>query len=157
MRRTIELSARIESHIERVTESGCWLWTGSLDGSGYGVMNVGSRSDGSRRQVRAPRLAWQLHVGPVPRGMHVLHRCDVRACANPAHLFLGTNLDNIADRHGKGRTLAGEQHANAKLDAGKVRLIRASTEHAYRLAPQLGVSATTICRVRRGEAWRGVQ
>ena len=76
---------------------GCWLWTGSVNNDGYGQI----RHDG--RTQRVHRLAWEEVNGPIPAGMAVCHSCDVPACCNPAHLFLGTQLDNVTDMRTKGR------------------------------------------------------
>lgn len=86
-----------DSKIERLPWSGCWIWLGGLvDPKGYGSFKFDGES-------RAHRSAWALFHGPIPDGLHVLHRCDVPSCVNPAHLFLGTNNDNIADASAKGR------------------------------------------------------
>ncbi len=94
---------------ERYPELGpCWPWTGGginrRRGTNYGVF----WSDG--KAVRAHRVAWELACGPVPDGLYVLHRCDNPPCCNPAHLFLGTDLDNMRDKVAKGRATAGDQH-----------------------------------------------
>jgi hypothetical protein len=85
-----------------VPEAGCWLWLGSTGRGGYGRIRVGGN-----RTARTHRLAWELNRGPIPDGLHVLHKCDTPCCINPDHLFLGTPLDNAHDRDRKGRQVAG--------------------------------------------------
>ena len=89
--------ARFDSTWEAVTESGCWLWLGSTKGGGYGRFRLRGAS------LRAHRAAWELYRGPIPIGVCVLHRCDVRVCVNPDHLWLGTVRDNNLDAIRKGR------------------------------------------------------
>ena len=74
----------------------CWLWTGSTVLDGYGVIH-----DGKNRG--AHRVSWQIHHGPIPNGMCVLHHCDNPPCVRPEHLFLGTKRDNALDSINKGR------------------------------------------------------
>ena len=81
-----------------LVDGGCWEWRGTTDPDGYGILHRG------KRKVRAHRISWQMANGPIPAGLSVLHRCDRRSCVNPAHLFLGRQRDNMADRHRKGRT-----------------------------------------------------
>jgi hypothetical protein len=86
---------------EYVDRSGdCWLWTGYRVPTGYGqAWHAG-------RLVRAHRLAWELTYGPIPPGLCVCHACDVPACCNPAHLFIGPQSANLRDMARKGRRRA---------------------------------------------------
>jgi len=77
----------------------CWLWRGGVGGNGYGAFVTAEC-----RFNPAHRFSYELANGPIPKGMHVLHRCDVPLCVNPAHLFLGTHADNMRDLKEKGLT-----------------------------------------------------
>jgi hypothetical protein len=89
---------RLRSRIDfQAGDNGCWLWTGSKDDGGYGWFSVDVKT------MRAHRVSYELHYGPIPDGFFVLHGCDVRHCVNPSHLYLGTQFDNICDRDTRGR------------------------------------------------------
>ena len=85
--------------MERVSiqENGCWEWTMSRTWKGYGQGHV------NRKTGKAHRISYEAFIGPIPKGMHVLHECDNPPCCNPDHLWLGTNSDNIRDAVAKGR------------------------------------------------------
>lgn len=76
--------------------SGCYLWEGAVGDTGYGVI----RREG--KNYRAHRYMWRLVYGHIPDNILVCHSCDVKSCVNPAHLFLGTHDDNMADMMQKG-------------------------------------------------------
>jgi hypothetical protein len=78
----------------------CWLWTGTPDVNGYGKLWW---FDHTNKGKFAHRISWELHNGPIPDGLFVLHSCDNPPCVNPKHLFLGTQLDNMRDMVAKGR------------------------------------------------------
>jgi hypothetical protein len=149
-------------------ETGCWLWDGTCDRSGYGLVRVGAR------HVNTHRYAWELAFGPIPedlfglldsrRDLWVLHRCDNPPCCNPAHLFLGTARDNTEDMFRKGRAIvqpAGEQNANARLSDTQVAVIRQRYASAgdrwglqTQLAREFGCHQTTIGLIVRGQLRR---
>ena len=134
-------------------ENDCWIWTGCIfKATGYGSCCI------SKRQMGAHRMAWILARGPIPDGLEVLHDCDVRRCCNPAHLFLGTQKDNIEDAMGKGRNPKGDTHGFRKLSSSDVAEIRKAYKFrsvTYKLlALRYDVSVCEIGRVIRGEAWR---
>lgn len=79
----------------------CWLWTASLNDRGYGQFKV--LPGQGHAPMKAHRFSWELHFGPIPAGLVVCHRCDVPSCVNPAHLFIGTQGDNLRDMSAKGR------------------------------------------------------
>lgn len=88
--------------------SGCWLWLGACDGHGYGVLNL----DGF--VAKAHRFSYRTFRGPIPKGLLICHKCDVRPCCNPNHLFLGTHADNHADMKAKDRP-RGRPYPTARL------------------------------------------
>lgn len=152
------------SRVER-RQGGCWLWRGARQTNGYGHMRVGGRSGKSE----APhRLVAAMTIGPVD-GIFVLHSCDNPLCCNPAHLWLGTQKDNMVDMSRKGRSgpanspwlmVRGEGHANARLNDEAVRTIRAkhaAGESVASMARLFGVAPFTVHSVIVGRTWRHVQ
>ncbi len=131
---------------------GCWLWTGSKNGDGYGAI-------GRDPQVLAHRLAWILFCGQIPRRKLVLHRCDTPACVRPDHLFLGTQKDNVRDCIEKGRraVTAGEQNGGHRLTVPQVEAVRAARAagvSAKALAAEHGITDREIYHIAAGTRWR---
>jgi hypothetical protein len=144
------------------SDAGCWIWSGGNNGS-YGVFRVGSTTDGSRRQVYAHRISYELHKGKIPAGLFVCHTCDVKLCVNPAHLFLGTNADNIRDHLNKGgsigRSRHGEENPRAVLDVDQVRAIRRRYdcgESLTQLGRSYGVTKQAIYGIVLRKNWKHV-
>ena len=93
-----------ESYIPE-PNSGCWLWVGSMDGKvGYGLMTL------EKKTMGAHRASWILHNGEIPKGMLICHKCDVRLCVNPNHLYVGTYTDNARDTVKRNRGKTGFTH-----------------------------------------------
>jgi hypothetical protein len=100
---------RLAHYTEPEPLTGCHIWHGALL-NGYGAL----RYQGRRRQ--AHRLAWMLKYGPIPAGMILCHRCNVRRCVNPDHLALGTRADNNADIKAARLRLADAREATAQAN-----------------------------------------
>ncbi len=147
--------ARFWEHVDK-TES-CWVWTAFRLSGRYGTFGVGSETDHSKRKEYTHRFSYELHYGPIPAGMSVLHRCDNPACVRPDHLFLGDQRANLADMDAKGRRRVGRgmRHHLAKLTAEDVTQIRALSPSlsAMDLAARFSVNRGTIYRVLRGQHW----
>jgi len=146
--RNVSASVRLDWS-RHVDPSGCHLWTGYKN-FGYGRLKWRGEFWG------AHRLAWFAKHGPIPEGLCVCHRCDVRACINPDHLFLGTSPENTADRDAKKRQARGATIALSKLTAEKVREIRVSRKVQADLADIYGVSQPAISAILRRKTWKHV-
>ena len=148
------LEDRFWSKVEPEPNSGCWLFVGSWDSCGYGTFGVRSYVT-----EHAHRVVYKLCVGSIPEGMSVLHKCDVRACVNPAHLFLGTQKDNVRDMCAKGRQVAlkGESHPLAKMNWKKVKIVRSlfcNGMSVAELARRYGITHRAMHLIVVGATWR---
>lgn len=139
--------------------SSCWEWTAAKDSRGYGCFGATKYFGISK----AHRFSYFLHNGDIPKGMHVLHKCDNPSCVNPDHLFLGTNKDNMKDRDFKGRGIrpGHSDHPQTKIPdslkdeivekAEAMSLDRGTSYGVYRdLSKEYDVSADTIAARCRG-------
>lgn len=121
--------------------TGCWIWIAGMNIKGYGTFGIGQQQMSSTSH----RVSYEMFVGHIPDGMHVLHHCDSPYCVNPSHLWLGTNLDNQKDKFRKGRTARGISHSRAKLTENEVKIIR-ETHSA-------GFSRSAIARYFKMSLW----
>jgi len=139
---------------------GCWSWAASTDHNGYAQMSRGGRGEG---MTRASRISWELHHGPIPDGLFVLHRCDNPLCVRPDHLELGNQSKNMGDAKRRVRLSVGSAHPvprgithwKAKLTDEQIetiRRLRGEGVGSTVLAAQFGVSRTHIKRIVRGTA-----
>ena len=131
----------------------CWLWTAATTSNGYGSFGLNGCV------VYAHRFAYELCIGQIPEDQQVLHSCDNPPCCNPAHLFLGSHADNMADMATKHRNRFGVSHHNAKLSDIKVAQIRAgyaAGETQRTLAKKYCVNQSCISRSICRLTWRRV-
>ena len=129
-------------------DTDCVEWTGHRDRQGYGQTYFGGRS------WRAHRLAWTEANGPIPSGMFICHHCDNPPCINVDHLFLGTNVENSADRDAKGRNKPriGEKN-QAKITREQAEAIRSDERRRGLVAAEYGLHPGTIWKIRAGVIW----
>jgi HNH endonuclease len=146
-----------------IVKKGCWGWKGSFHPDGYGYLTVRKRLENNyRKNFYAHRISWEVHCGPIPEGLFVLHKCDNPPCTNPKHLFLGTNKDNMDDcsakgrQNGKAKALPGSQNPMAIFDERDIPIIRKSTKTISAIADLYGVSKSAIALIRQRKSWKHV-
>ena len=152
---TSELVRRFEEKYVKA-DSGCWEWTASKAGKGYGQIKLPRQ----RRQIYAHQLSYLIHKGEIPKGRYICHTCDNPGCVNPDHLFLGTAKDNLQDMKAKNRHLCGSKNAIAKLTEDNVRQIKVMLSVKVpqsRIAAVYGVSQIEISRINTGQRWSHVK
>lgn len=147
---------------------GCWVWTGSKDIDGYGSLRDGHKIK------RAHRVSWEIHNGPIPEGLAVLHKCNNPSCVNPEHLKLGDHTENMQDRKRNGRAwhsekwkaklsekMTGRQitwkaalaEANRKISREQASTIASrlsNGEKVSAIADEFGVHRTSISKIKKG-------
>lgn len=142
---------RLMALVERGAPDECWEFTSPRNRHGYGRIGY------QREAWLAHRLAYATWVGPIPDGAVVCHTCDNPPCCNPAHLFIGTQLDNIADMARKGRARRGERVPTSKLTEADVRAIRADTRLQSVIAADYGIDHSAVWKIQKGTRWGWVQ
>lgn len=126
----------------------CWLWIGALNQYGYGRFAI------NRKNKLAHRLSYEMHIGAIPEGLLVCHKCDVRNCVNPSHLFLGTYQDNATDMVNKRRQSFGERHPGAKLNMQEVLFIRESKASTKYLMGRFDIGESGISHIKKRRNWK---
>lgn len=146
---TKKIIIRFWSKVQKTNN--CWIWlTGKR--KGYGVFCANYKT------LFAHRFSWELYFGAIPKDLHVLHKCDNRACVNPDHLFLGTQKDNINDMVEKNRQAKGENHGESKLTEKQVLKIRELYSRddisQRKLAKKFKITQTMIGYIVNKQSWK---
>lgn len=128
-----------------VSDNGCWLWQHATMPNGYASLRYKSHS------LYGHRLVYELHVGPIKQGLHVLHSCDTRNCVNPEHLHLGTNNENIQER------LARNPNGRV-LNKNKVLEIReiGRSKSTGQIAMLYGITDVAVSQILLRKTWKHI-
>lgn len=143
---------RFMSYVNK-TET-CWNWTGGTTHFSHGKFWLNNRT------IIAHRFSYEIHIGPIPKGLCVLHKCDNPRCVNPDHLFIGTKMDNTTDMYAKGRNnnLKGSANGSSKLTEDQIdeikRLYRTKKFSQQALADKFNVCQANICNILNGKIWK---
>lgn len=131
------LEVRMERMIDKGSSAGsCWLWLGSVSEGGYGTVSVDGHTKLAHRQ------SYILHKGPIPKDMLVCHTCDVRACCNPDHLYVGTHEENMRDVRLRDRSSTSKASWLQRVDM--VRAYRAEKGLLVQIASSYGVDPAYV-------------
>lgn len=150
-------TARFWNKVKKI-EGGCWEWTASMSRFGYGRFNAGG---GQKKIMLAHRYSFLLAHGEIPEGKFVCHSCDNPACVNPAHLWAGTQADNVADMINKGRegkydrTIV-PQKPNQKItkeQAARIKMLAWSGVNQDEIAAMFGVCQASVSGIKLGKLW----
>lgn len=147
-----EREKRFWSHVDK-NENGCWIWRGAKFSNGYGRVRLSTT-----KTVSAHRLAYEFRHGSIPRDLCACHKCDVRDCVNPSHIFIGTFDDNNKDRSNKGRNarLFGEDSPRSKLtneSVIEIRKRRSNGDGLKVLANEFNTTPQNICMIANKKSW----
>lgn len=146
----------------RVDENGCWICTSHRPGShGYPQIQI------NKQKRTLNRVIYEQVNGLIPKGFVICHKCDIRMCINPEHLFLGTQIDNMKDMCRKGRHVQGEEfgdtrrgelNGRAKINADMVKEIRQNNEKlsCSKAGEKYGLTGSTIHNIRKMKIWKHV-
>lgn len=164
------MQERLDNLVDRIPECGCLVYKGSLNNKGYGQFFV-EKINGKGIHKLAHRVSYELVNGPIPENMSVLHSCDNPSCVNPAHLSIGTHMDNMADCAKKGRASVPKKRRSGlayKSCGGRVRkplpinqdqaveLSRRawSGESQKKIAAEYGLTQQHISKIAHGKHWQ---
>lgn len=150
------LKDRFAEKVERIPMVDCWIWTAGTNEKGYGILALNGKF------IKAHRASYLIHKGEIPHGMNVLHKCGLRHCVNPDHLYPGTQKENVRDTIAMGRLRMpdnnGEKATWAKINAQQATEIYNAKQGKKKgtgtaLARKFGVHKSTVYNIWAGVSW----
>jgi hypothetical protein len=148
-------AAKFWGKVDIKSSSECWEWIATKHYSGYGILYLWFGK--TLKQYRAHRVAYYLHYGQDPVGGVLLHNCDNPGCANPHHLTIGTQTENLSDMERKGRRAKGEKLNLSKItrkEAKKIREVYKSSTYSQReIGEQFGITQVTVSKIVLNVLW----
>jgi hypothetical protein len=150
-----DVKQRFWSKVDITNLFDCWNWTNYKNHSGYGVLGINNKT------ILAHRLSYQFAFGQIKDNLQVLHKCNNPACVNPAHLYLGTNQDNVdyKVKNNRQSRLIGEKNPKTKLTEIQVHCIIELLDDnisQVEIAKQFSVTPTAISDIKRGKNWKHI-
>lgn len=149
------LTERFWEKVDKGALDDCWMWKGSKDIRGYGVIRT------NQKPYSAHCVCYELCHGSIPKGMFICHKCDNPGCVNPAHLWLGTPAENNRDRAVKERNnhVKGEDHPSTTLTESDIVTIRNLSENGVAqraIARQYGIHQSSVWGIVHRKTWQHV-
>lgn len=147
----LEHEQRFWSLVDVQDQGSCWIWQGYVSDWGYGQISIRNKT------IQASWIAWMLETQlTIPIGFEICHKCDVKKCCNPDHLFLGTRADNMKDMCVKGRHPGNGASGLVKEDVKKIRNLAAQGVFQREIGGMYGLAQNTISCIVNRRTWKKV-
>lgn len=151
----LSIKDRFISKMSKSNKKGCIIFKAAINKGGYCVFSIG------QKDILAHRMSYELFIGTIPKRLLVLHKCDIRNCVAPKHLYLGTDQDNVNDMIKRKRNFRsmGENNFNAKLTKTDIKEIRKLYKVGFvtrELAEIFDVSKNSISNILNQVTWKHI-
>jgi hypothetical protein len=145
--RSMDLKSRLSYYSKLDESTGCLIWQGFVDSGGYGHTTINGKT------MRAHVASYIANYGEIASGLFVCHKCDVRNCINPQHLFLGTSKDNSLDMSSKNRSCYGSKTKFSKITEKQAAEIFLDKRPQKLIALIYGISKSAVQSIKYGRSW----